>query len=78
MFSTQSENCIPIFLTLYLFAVELEGLKIYILGKGLIAAFQLSSAASLNLGQSQNGVLGNGLRRQKNVWYGSMTSHLDA
>ena len=27
----------------------------------LIATFQLSSAASLNLGQSQNGVLGNGL-----------------
>ena len=28
----------------------------------LIATFQLSSAASLNLGWSQNGVLGNGLR----------------
>ena len=28
----------------------------------LIATFQLSSAASLNLGRSQNGVLGNGLR----------------
>ena len=27
----------------------------------LIATFQLSSAASLNLGQSQNSVLGNGL-----------------
>ena len=27
----------------------------------LIATFQLSSAASLNLGRSQNGVLGNGL-----------------
>ena len=27
----------------------------------LIATFQLSSAASLNLGQSQDGVLGNGL-----------------
>ena len=27
----------------------------------LIAKFQLSPAASLNLGQSQNGVLGNGL-----------------
>ena len=27
-----------------------------------IATFQLSSAASLNLGWSQNGVLGNGLR----------------
>ena len=27
----------------------------------LIATFQLSSAASSNLGQSQNGVLGNGL-----------------
>ena len=26
----------------------------------LIATFQLSSAASLNLGRSQNGVLGNG------------------
>ena len=32
----------------------------------LIATFQLSSAASLNLGLSQNGVLGNGL-----------TSHMD-
>ena len=30
----------------------------------LIAIFQLSSAASLHLGQSQNAVLGNGL----NVW----------
>ena len=29
--------------------------------KSLIATFQLSSAASLNLGWSQNGVLGNGL-----------------
>ena len=29
--------------------------------KPLIATFQLSSAASLNLGQSQYGVLGNGL-----------------
>ena len=28
--------------------------------KGLIATFQLSSAASLNLGWSQNGALGNG------------------
>ena len=28
----------------------------------LIATFQLSSAASLNLGQSQNDLLGNGLR----------------
>ena len=27
-----------------------------------ILQFQLSSAASLNLGQSQNGVLGNGLK----------------
>ena len=27
----------------------------------LVATFQLSSAASLNLGRSQNGVLGNGL-----------------
>ena len=30
----------------------------YIWRKGLIATFQLSSAASLNLGRSQNGVLG--------------------
>ena len=30
----------------------------------LIATSQLSSAASLNLGRSQNGVLGNGLRRK--------------
>ena len=30
-------------------------------GKGLIATFQLSSAASLNLGRFQNGVLRNGL-----------------
>ena len=29
----------------------------------LIATFQLSSAASLNFGRSQNGILGNGLRR---------------
>ena len=28
-------------------------------GNGLIATFQLSSAASLNLGRSHNGVLGN-------------------
>ena len=28
----------------------------------LIATFQLSSAPSLNLGRSQNGVLGNGLK----------------
>ena len=28
----------------------------------LIATFQLSSAASFNLGQSQSGVLGNGLK----------------
>ena len=28
-------------------------------GKGLMATFQMSSAASLNLGRSQNGVLGN-------------------
>ena len=28
----------------------------------LIATFQLSSASSLNLGQSQNGILGNGLK----------------
>ena len=27
-----------------------------------LATFQLSSAASLNLGQSQNGVSGNGLK----------------
>ena len=32
----------------------------------LIAAFQVSSASSLNLGQSQNGVLGNGLKLLKN------------
>ena len=31
----------------------------------LIATFQLSSAASLNLGRSQNGVLGNGLNEMK-------------
>ena len=29
----------------------------------LIATFQLSSAASLNLGRSQNGVSGNGLKK---------------
>ena len=32
-------------------------------GKGLIATFQLSSAASLNLGRSQNGVIGNRLKK---------------
>ena len=31
------------------------------ISKSLIATFQLSSAASLNLGRSQNGVVGNGL-----------------
>ena len=33
----------------------------------LIATFQLSSAVSLNLGQSQNGVLGNGLTRPLHI-----------
>ena len=33
----------------------------------LIATFQLSSAASLNLGLSQNGVLGNGLTNKKHL-----------
>ena len=32
--------------------------------KSLIATFQLSSAASLNLGRSQNGLFGNGLNKQ--------------
>ena len=32
----------------------------------LIATFQLSSAASLNMGRSQNGVLGNGLTDRQN------------
>ena len=31
----------------------------------LIGTFQLSSAASMNLGWSQNGVLGNGLNQSK-------------
>ena len=35
--------------------------KVSLCGNGLIVTFQLLSAASLNLGQSQNGVLGNGL-----------------
>ena len=30
----------------------------------LLARFQLSSAASLNLGLSQNGILGNGLKEE--------------
>ena len=34
----------------------------------LIATFQLPSAASLNLGLSENGVLGNGL-----IWYNSVS-----
>ena len=38
----------------------------------LIATFQLSSAASLNLGQSQNGVLGNGLNVKNTCLYGHM------
>ena len=33
----------------------------------LIAIFQLSSAASLNLGRSQYGVLGNGSRKPENA-----------
>ena len=36
-------------------------------GKKLIATFHLSSAASLNLGRSQNGVLGNGLMKAKSI-----------
>ena len=36
-------------------------------GKGLIVTFQLSSAYSLNLGQSQDGVLGNGLHAYENL-----------
>ena len=35
----------------------------------LIATFQLSSAACLNLGQSQNGVLGNGSRTFCHFFY---------
>ena len=40
---------------------NLNQCKILLSGNGLIATFQLSSAASLNLGWSQNGVLGNRL-----------------
>ena len=36
----------------------------------LIATFQLPSAASLNLGLSENGVLGNGL-----IWYNSVSGY---
>ena len=38
---------------------NLDQSKIWSSGNGLIATFQLSSAASLNLGRSQNVVLGN-------------------
>ena len=41
-------------------------------GKGLIATFQLLSAASLNLGQSQSGVSRNGL----NIHVGSVPQGL--
>ena len=42
---------------------NLDQSKILLSGNGLIATFQLSSAASLNLGLSQNGVIGNGLKQ---------------
>ena len=48
MFSTQSENCIPICqYVASLFAAELQEPKIGMWGKGLIGTFQLLSAASL-------------------------------
>ena len=41
--------------------------KVSLCGNGLIATFQLSSAASLNLAKSQNGVLGNGFNKEKEL-----------
>ena len=43
-------------------AFNLDQSKILLFGKDLIATFQLLSTASLNLGLSQTGVIGNGLR----------------
>ena len=48
---------VHIFDVISLFAAELEEPKIGLSGTGLIDTFQLLSAASLNLGQFQNGVL---------------------
>ena len=47
---------------------EFEIVQNFPFGKGLIVTFQLSSAASLNLGWSQNGALGNGLTLYKKVF----------
>ena len=49
-------------------------------GKGqnpLIATFQLSSAASLNLGWSQNGVLGNGLTDNRTLAWSKLKTFGD-
>ena len=48
--------------------VSLVRQNVALCGNGLIAIFQLSCAASLNLGRSQNGVLGYGLRSTVVDW----------
>ena len=74
MFSTLSKTEIIIYVTFILSSANAFNLDLVIFlssGNGIIATFQLSSAASLNLGQSQNGVLGNGLKgffKKKNMF----------
>ena len=46
-------------------------------GKRLIAIFRLSSAASLNLGWSQNGVIWNGLYNHTIIRVGLLPGHAD-
>ena len=60
MFSALSKTKIIILSTLILSSVNVFNLdrsKILSFGKELIATFQLSPAASLNLGQSQNSII---------------------
>ena len=64
MFSTRYENFVLFSSNLKLSSanfINLDQSKILSSGNGLIATFQLLSAASSNLGWSQNGALGNGL-----------------
>ena len=49
--------------------------KILSSGNGLIAIFHLSSVASLNLGQSENGVLGNVLNSRLSRARNEFQSH---
>ena len=67
MFSTLSKTKIIILANFILSsatAFNLDQSRILLFGKEFKATFQLSYAASLNLGQSQNGVLGNGLNTE--------------